>query len=133
LLSPDKIVLSVLANYFSEVPGKGVVLNLVFCSSRSFELCVIELGVLKNTVGAGCWNDPGRLNIRRGHAQCSQYGFRVTASYRGLRYKPTALKLMFSSFPGLSLAYLLTPWCRVLLENLTGLQLVKKFPAFYGT
>ena len=31
------------------------------------------------------------------------------------------------------LAYLLTPWCRVLLEKLTGLQLVKKFPAFHGT
>ena len=31
------------------------------------------------------------------------------------------------------LTYLLTPWCRVLLEKLTGLQLVKKFPAFYGT
>ena len=29
--------------------------------------------------------------------------------------------------------YLLTPWCRVLLEQLTGLQLVKKFPAFHGT
>ena len=29
--------------------------------------------------------------------------------------------------------YLRTPWCRVLLEKLTGLQLVKKFPAFYGT
>ena len=29
--------------------------------------------------------------------------------------------------------YLLTPWCRVLLEKLTGLQLVKKFPSFYGT
>ena len=28
---------------------------------------------------------------------------------------------------------LLTPWCRVLLEKLTGLQLVEKFPAFYGT
>jgi len=27
---------------------------------------------------------------------------------------------------------LLTPWCRVLLEKLTGLQLVKKFPAFHG-
>ena len=26
-----------------------------------------------------------------------------------------------------------TPWCRVLLEKLTGLQLVKKFPAFHGT
>jgi len=29
--------------------------------------------------------------------------------------------------------YLLTPWRRVLLEKLTGSQLVKKFPAFYGT
>ena len=34
---------------------------------------------------------------------------------------------MFSS------TYLLTPWSRVLLEKLTGFQLVKKFPAFYGT
>ena len=31
------------------------------------------------------------------------------------------------------LTYLLTPWCRVLLEQLIGLQLVKKFPAFHGT
>ena len=30
-------------------------------------------------------------------------------------------------------SYLLTPWCRVLFEKLTGLQLVKKFPAFHGT
>ena len=30
-------------------------------------------------------------------------------------------------------SYLLTPWSRVLLEKLTGFQLVKKFPAFYGT
>ena len=29
--------------------------------------------------------------------------------------------------------YLLTPRCRVLLEELTGLQLVKKFPTFHGT
>jgi hypothetical protein len=28
---------------------------------------------------------------------------------------------------------LLTPWSRILLEKLTGLQLVKKFPTFYGT
>ena len=32
-----------------------------------------------------------------------------------------------------SITYLLTPWCRVVLEKLTGLQLVKKFPAFHGT
>ena len=30
-------------------------------------------------------------------------------------------------------SYFLTPWCRVLLEELTGLQLVKKFPAFHQT
>jgi len=29
--------------------------------------------------------------------------------------------------------YLLTPWCRVVLEQLTGLQLVKTFPAFHVT
>jgi hypothetical protein len=34
---------------------------------------------------------------------------------------------------GFILTYLLTPWSRVLLEKLTGSQLVKKFPAFYGT
>ena len=33
-------------------------------------------------------------------------------------------------FGPLCSTYLLTPWCRVLLEKLTGLQLVKKFPAF---
>ena len=32
-----------------------------------------------------------------------------------------------------SITYLLTPWSRVLLEKLTGFQLVNKFPAFYGT
>ena len=31
------------------------------------------------------------------------------------------------------LTYLRTPWCRVLIEKLTGLQLVKKFPTFHGT
>ena len=36
-------------------------------------------------------------------------------------------------FRGIILTYLLTPWCRALLEKLTGLQLVKKFPAFHGT
>jgi hypothetical protein len=29
------------------------------------------------------------------------------------------------------ITYLLTPWSRVVLEKLTGLQVVKKFPAFF--
>jgi len=32
-----------------------------------------------------------------------------------------------------ALTYSLTPWCRVLLQKLTCLQLVTKFPAFHGT
>ena len=40
---------------------------------------------------------------------------------------------MLSRNIGKNLPLLLTSWCRVLLEKLTGLQLVKKFPAFHGT
>ena len=40
---------------------------------------------------------------------------------------------VFAPVQGHLLTYLLTPWCRVLLEKLTGLQLVKKFLAFHGT
>ena len=44
-----------------------------------------------------------------------------------------ARKLISGPSPATKDDYLLTPWCRVLLEKLTGLQLVKKFPAFHGT
>ena len=45
-----------------------------------------------------------------------------------------ALKVKTFPYPEMSVyTYLLTPWCRVLLEKLTGLQLVKELPAFHGT
>ena len=47
-----------------------------------------------------------------------------------LVYDVSCLQEKFRSY---LLTYLLTPWCRVLLEKLTGLQLVKNFPAFHGT
>ena len=31
------------------------------------------------------------------------------------------------------LTYVITPWCRILIEKLTGPQPAKKFPAFHGT
>ena len=40
---------------------------------------------------------------------------------------------LYSSLHFTDWTYLLTPWRRVLLEKLTGLQLVKKFPEFHGT
>ena len=50
-------------------------------------------------------------------------------------YQPIAYSVLPLFFPLFRTAftYLLTPWCRVLLEKLTGLQLVKRFPAFHGT
>ena len=43
------------------------------------------------------------------------------------------LDCVYGHQPYNNIIYLLTPWCRVLLEKLTGWQLVKKFPAFHGT
>ena len=40
--------------------------------------------------------------------------------------------VLMSDETKLHISYLQTPWSRVL-EKLTGFQLVKKFPAFYGT
>jgi hypothetical protein len=40
---------------------------------------------------------------------------------------------MLRSYIACLLMYLLTPWSRVHLEKLTGFQLVKNFPARYGT
>jgi hypothetical protein len=45
----------------------------------------------------------------------------------------TAAKPKPHSKLGMNIANVLTPRSRVLLEKLTGLQLVKKFSAFYGT
>ena len=62
--------------------------------------------------------DPGELRLMIQHD-------RPTSSY-----SPSS---NFYTVLCTQLTYLLTPWCRDLLEKLTGLQLVKKFSAFYGT
>ena len=64
----------------------------------------------------------------------------ISTSYVTLRYKTSGgvscahiITWWLNYFLTYLLTYLLTPWSRVLLEKLTGLQLVKIFPAFYGT
>ena len=49
----------------------------------------------------------------------------------GSRSKTVLVKYTLRYFENLS--YSITPWYRVLLVKLTGLELVKKFPSFYGT
>jgi hypothetical protein len=56
------------------------------------------------------------------------------ALYNTVDYTLHAYKLLtMSLFQPQRYTYLLTPCSRVLLEKLTGFQLVKKSPAFYGT
>ena len=43
------------------------------------------------------------------------------------------MQISVGAFALIDNTYLLTAWCRVLLEKLNGLQLVKKFLAFHGT
>jgi len=57
----------------------------------------------------------------------------VTSSYFQMFFLIAFLQEAILEIIIMGYSYLLTPWCRVLLEKLTGLQLVKKFPAFHGT
>ena len=56
----------------------------------------------------------------------------ITRSWYSCNYSCTS-SWWWMSTPETCRAYSLTAWRRVLLEKLTGLQLVKKFPAFHGT
>jgi len=74
-----------------------------------------------------------RKNDHRWIESCIQ-----TKSYEGLEVQWAGRRTNFFFFRlhgpfEIVTTYFLTPWCRVLLEKLTGLQLVKKFPAFHGT
>ena len=57
----------------------------------------------------------------------------LLAIFRELTGFSTCATYASTCVTGILHTYLLTPWCRILLEKLTGLQLVKKFPAFHGT
>jgi hypothetical protein len=48
-------------------------------------------------------------------------------------FKLMSTHVLFVAIGATNTNYLLTPRSRVLVEKLTGSQLVKKFPAFYGT
>jgi hypothetical protein len=64
------------------------------------------------------------------------YPFRanwISLTWWSLCKNPNFTVLRTSTSEALLCTYLLTSWSRVLLEKLTCLQLVKKFPIFYGT
>ena len=71
------------------------------------------------------------LNLQSSYTRCVGCSFRVL-TWRWPTYRAKTCSCIPTVLTYL-LTYLLTPWCRVLLEKLTGQQLVKKFPAFHGT
>ena len=70
--------------------------------------------------------------IARHQLKCDHTRWRREGKWRGnWRMEWVASTFHTTSEHGVSIiTYLLTPWCRVLLEQLTVLQLVKKFPHF---
>ena len=74
--------------------------------------------------------------MHSGHQTCHLHLKFQSSSFASgtLTYLHTYLLTYFLTYIlSYLLTYLLTTWCRVLLEQLTGLQLVKKFLAFHGT
>jgi len=66
------------------------------------------------------------LYLRQQIIQCNDHWWKKGGKWSWLYQLPSW------NFSGWN-TYLLTSWCRVLLEKLNELQLVKKFPAFHGT
>ena len=64
-----------------------------------------------------------KLNVINQHEKSEQ----VVDVCRNVRLAHSSLSTIRDN------TYLLTPWSRILLEKLTSFQLIKKFPAFYGT
>jgi hypothetical protein len=124
----------VLGCHSNEVPYCGRLCYDAVCSGRCAATC--NMNILRH-VGPLIWGQyllpkfcqthppdytmlpPNYMDIicRMCHVSCSFSVFSLAGVMLGIYL----------------LTYVLTPWSRVLLEKLTGLQLVKKFPTFYGT
>ena len=91
----------------------------------------LDLGGIKNVLYLDALFPEHRAVQTRRQKRYSNQNFLITSHPSILEVSSTSLKGKSCSV--LNRRYLLTPWCRVLLEQLTGLQLVKKFPAFHGT
>jgi hypothetical protein len=117
----------------------GIALPLPFvCAIKSFfkENMSCRLYVSHN-VHTSAASSPCAL--RRSVTLVSLCGIQFIGHFLPYLCHPPLFNAFFSSLSPskfmlyLIIYYLLTPWCRVLLEKLTALQLVKKFPVFHGT
>jgi hypothetical protein len=83
-----------------------------------------------------CWRmrtSPESSGFFLGFSMGVERGWWIQCGFRAFLLKVVKKNLSERHAYTYLLTYLLTPWSRVLLEKLTGFQLVKKVPAFYGT
>ena len=80
------------------------------------------------------WRRPVRRADNLTSFMCGlSWNLRASTSWKPQGLSRPVMELLYFNALLLIKRYLLTPWCRVLFEKLTGYQLVKKFPAFHGT
>jgi len=108
-------------------PCYSALLNIgthIFIPCSSSELHPRAVSMNNKQVSCKTFSPPSSIQL-----------FHSWSSLNSLTTFVSAHLLHYSNFIGCHLCntYLLTPWCRVLLEKLTGLQLVKKFSPFHGT
>ena len=81
------------------------------------------------------------LSIRIFSSESNYQGFHFSSfakfmliySSKFLEFLAGAVDIFSLPYATVILTYLLIPWSRVLLEKLTGSNLIKKFPSFYGS
>jgi hypothetical protein len=97
------------------------------------------ISLAQNTHNNQSSHSPLRHRNKEGNLLCPSFddiGLYFVALQFMVRHRKvivTLPTLCIKTTSAICLTYLLTPWSRVLLEKLTGSQLVKKFRAFYGT
>jgi hypothetical protein len=95
-------------------------------------MCVAS-SVLRSQLSWQSWNQPSHSPNTL--LECRMIISKTNSQHRrkNEHWPISLLRIILVNTSNNISAYLFTPWSTVLLEKLTGLQLVKKFPAFYGT
>ena len=95
-------------------------------------LCLVEIYLIGSKKRLLIWNEPHiEIFWCMYHASCTVY---YPDQQMHNIYIHTHTHTHTHTYIHTYIHYSLpTPWCSVLLEKLTGLQLVKKFPTFHGT
>ena len=111
--------------------------TLAIARRHDVQLIVVGKVLIRCPILVSGYHVGGRFPLLISAVIAPIYCFLHNSISRGAVCMPRARQLAAEGncirYPLSLILNLLTPWCRVLLEKLTGLQIFKKFPAFHGT